>query len=758
MTGNPVNYTSELKKFITSQYIYSGVRVALAIVIPSIILAYMGLLKEYFLFPLATSFVGLTDMPGPMIRRRNALLAAAILFPLIAAVASVLKDYPPLIFVEITVFGLFFTMFGVYGQRFASIGSLALVVMSIFIDGHLTASHTVKNLMIFAAGCFWFFAIFMVVTKIQPYKLAGQMIGENYILLSDYLKIKARFYLENPDYDQLYSEVISKQITIKNLQEETREVVFKTRQIVNESTTTSRLLMVMFLNCIDLYEKLITNVQDYRTIHQHFLDTPILTKLHDYLLELAEELSQIGIALQSGSRNVQINKHQTSMDSIYELYFKIRSERLQADNLEHFMILRLLMTRVGETAAEIRTARLVFTQDLKNATSLSLGLDYEKFLPGNEKLNSKLLVNNLSLRSAHFRHALRVTISLLLGYLASKLHFLGIGHTYWILITILAIMRPAFSTTKHRNLLRLYGTAAGAVAAYVLLTFVHESMIQLAILLASMILCFSLLKDKYAYAVFFMTLYIFITFNFLNPGNVDAIFKDRLLDTAIGGAIVFLISYFVFPVWEHTQNVDFMKESLRANIRYFTEIMRELKGENRDEQRYRIARKGAIIKLANLSDNFQRMLSDPKNQRAKLTVVHQFVNTSHLITAYLASLAQHTQSERTFSEIDWQAWSVKIMDEIQTTLALLEGQKMPDDVLIQKIKPADSVDEMMQGRKSEIIMDGEKNLSRNRQISHLAQLKNLHDLLELLHDVAQEQRKAIQDYVRLKGTVTTART
>ena len=60
-----MNYSAELKKFVTSQYVYSGVRIALAIVIPSLILAYFGLLKEYFLFPLASSFVGLTDQPEP---------------------------------------------------------------------------------------------------------------------------------------------------------------------------------------------------------------------------------------------------------------------------------------------------------------------------------------------------------------------------------------------------------------------------------------------------------------------------------------------------------------------------------------------------------------------------------------------------------------------------------------------------------------------------------------------------------------------
>lgn len=174
-----MNYATQLRKFTTSQYIYSAIRISLAIVIPSIILAYFGLLKEYFLFPLATSFVGLTDQPGPFIRRRNALILAVISFFFVALVASFLKNFPVLIYLEIIFFGMFFSMIGIYGQRLAAVGSLSLVVLGIFIDGHLSGENLLHSLLIFFAGSVFYLLIFLIVSKIQPYKLAGQMVGEN---------------------------------------------------------------------------------------------------------------------------------------------------------------------------------------------------------------------------------------------------------------------------------------------------------------------------------------------------------------------------------------------------------------------------------------------------------------------------------------------------------------------------------------------------------------------------------------------------
>ncbi len=740
-----MNYAIELKKFATSQYIYSAVRITLSIVIPSIILAHFGLLKEFFLFPLATSFVGLTDQPGPFIRRRNSLLLAVLSFFIVALVASFIKDFPPLIYLEIIIFGVFFTMIGVYGQRLAAVGSLSLVVLAIFIDGHLTGENIIKSCLIFLAGSVCYFLIFLVVSKIQPYKLASQMIGENYLELGDYLKIKSKFYLKNPEYDQLHSQVIAQQIKIKNLQEDTRQTVFKTRRIVNESTTTSRLLMLMFLNSIDLHEKLMTSENDYRKVQESFGETGLLTSIGKYLNLLADEMSNIGIGLQSSSKAKPTQDYERELDFIFEEYFDLRNQKLNPSNLENFMIMRVILMRISEITKEIKTIYKVFSQDQKLAKTLSTGLDLNKFVTSEPTLNIKVLKDNFSLKSSHFRHSIRVVLALLIGYLISKFEFLGIGHAYWILITIVAIMRPAYSTTKHRNLLRLYGTVAGAVLAYGLLHFIDHSGTIFALLMLSMILCFSLLKANYFWAVFFMTIYVFLSFNLLRPGNVDLIFKDRILDTAIAGIVAFGISYFVLPVWEHTQNLELMKKSAKSNLDYFQEAMDYFKDTSFDIQDYKLSRKDAVINLANLSDNFQRMISDPKNQQIKMQHIHQFVNTAHLLTAYIASFSQYSKSAKDYPEIDFEVWQTKISAELQRTILILEKEIFPEDILKEsKLQPEDSVEKLLENRKKELLENEFSDRRDPSRITHLTELTNLQEILDLLYDVAKEQRKVAE--------------
>lgn len=737
-----MNYTSELKKFVTSQYIYSGVRIALAVVIPSIILAYLGVLKQFFLFPLGTIFLALTDMPGPFHRRRNSLILALFFYFSISLVAGLLKDFPILIFLEIIIFGLFFTMLGIYGKRLDIVGSLTLVVFAIFIDGAPGVHSALWNACVFSLGAAWFFIVFLLVTVLKPYKLAEQMIGENYIELGKYLRLKSQFYLKNPDFEAIYSQIFGLEVRIKEHQEATREVVFKTRQMVRESTSTSRLLMQLFLNSFDLHEMLILSTNDYKKLQKSFGDKEILEKINLYLNKLSNELINIGISIQGGMKASPIINISDELHQLHEEFFELRNKEMNAETLENFMILRQIFLRITEISDEIQTIYKLKTQNIKLVKSLSTGLDLEKFVTKDEKLNHKVFINNFSLKSNHFRHAIRITVAMLIGYALSKISILGINKVYWILITILAIMRPVYSITKRRNILRIYGTVAGAIVGFVIVYYITNPIVLLGIFLVCLMLTFSLLKDKYAWAVFFMTVYIFLIFDFMKPGNFNDIFLERLFDTLIAAVIVFLVSYLVLPVWEHQKNKTLILKYIKANDKYFNRIIDILNQKNIEIQDYKMSRKEAIISLANLSDNFQKMLSDPKDQQKNLENIHLFVTTAHLFTAYVASLSQYALKGENYSEIDLFGWKNKINNELIIAKSILENEKPEEkNTLSLEISTADQVDELLEKRKKEIREEEFLDRRDPKVISHLTELKNIKELLELIYNEAREQRK-----------------
>ena len=74
----------------------------------------------------------------------------------------------------------------------------------------------------------------------------------------------------------------------------------------------------------------------------------------------------------------------------------------------------------------------------------------------------QLFRDNLTLDSPVFRYSARVALAMLLGFIITQ--FLPYGHhSYWVLLTISVILKPAFSLTKQRNIERIGGTLIGGV-------------------------------------------------------------------------------------------------------------------------------------------------------------------------------------------------------------------------------------------------------------------------------------------------------
>ena len=65
----------------------------------------------------------------------------------------------------------------------------------------------------------------------------------------------------------------------------------------------------------------------------------------------------------------------------------------------------------------------------------------------------------------------RVSLVCVIGFIIAKLFALG-HHSYWVLLTIIVILKPGFSFSKQRNYQRLIGTIAGGVIGVLILTFI----------------------------------------------------------------------------------------------------------------------------------------------------------------------------------------------------------------------------------------------------------------------------------------------
>ncbi len=539
----------------------------------------------------------------------------------------------------------------IYGARASSIGVNALRVMVLNIDRHQQGWNILVNAAYVLAGGSWYMVLSLLLYSFRPYKLVQQALGDCVQATAGYLRIKASFYAREVDYDKSYRQLVESQVAIHEKQDLLRELLFKSRNIVKESTHTGRILMLIFLDIIDLFERFMTSQQDYRLLHRSFDDSEWLEECRKLILGLATELEEIGIAIMSGRPSVDRDALSSRIRQLKQSFDRYRDQgrtgspgsgqmSLPVDIEEGFVGLENILDSIQDIDDRLHVLQRFTTYDRKLGRSFPSDLDYEEFI-AHQDMNRKLILENLTLHSNSFRHSLRVSIATIFGYLISR--FLPFGHGYWILLTIIVILKPVYSLTKKRNYERLMGTLAGAFVGVLLIYFIKDRPALFVLMILFMIGTYAFIRTNYLICVTLMTPYVLLLFHLLYPTDFHSILSDRVIDTLIGSAIAFLANIFIIPSWEHERIGDYMTAALETNIAYFRDVAGAFLGKPATKQQYKLSRQHAFVALANLSDAFGRMLSEPRRQQKKVAEMHQFVVSNHMLTSYIATLAYYAE-------------------------------------------------------------------------------------------------------------------
>lgn len=637
-----MNYITEFRKFITGQYLTKGVRVTVGAILPAWILYKFNWLSVGIALPLGALMVSLTDSPGPIHHRRNGMLVSNLFNFLIAVIIGYTRYYPWLLAIELTLLSFFLSFIGVYGNRVNSIGLIAIIVMVLNIDVHHAQERVFNDALFMLGGGIWYMLLSLVLYSLRPYRLIQQALGEGIINTASYLKTKARLYKTPVDYDEVYQDLLPLQINIHNQHEQLRELLFKARGFTRESTAKSRILLMMFLDSVDLFEQVMTSQQNYKSLHNYFKEGNILENFRLLIIEVANELDKIGLVVQSGFPSKNSGELDALIKETEDAFVVYREEHLQPDNLEGFISLRHILNSIKDISERIKRLHRYTTYSSEVSKEIKHHeIDVEKFV-SRQELDPKLLAENLSLDSNIFRHSLRVSICILAGYLiAQQLPF---GHSYWILLTVVTILKPAYSISKKRNAERLLGTLAGVAIGFLLLYYTKQDTILFGFMVISMIVGYSFLQIQYLISVAGITLYVLLSFHFLHPVDFRSLATDRVIDTAIGSAISFIASLFFLPRWEHEQVNEYIQKLMEANMQYFSTVAQAFYTTVPDINKYKVTRKEAYVALANLSDAFQRSLSEPKKNDTHPELLHQLVVSNHMLTSHIASLAIYAGS------------------------------------------------------------------------------------------------------------------
>jgi len=283
---------------------------------------------------------------------------------------------------------------------------------------------------------------------------------------------------------------------------------------------------------------------------------------------------------------------------------------------------------------------------------------------------------NLDLRSAVCRHAIRLSLCVAAADWIER--SLGWHRAYWLPMTVAVVLKPDFTSTFSRGVLRLLGTFCGLLLATGLFHLLPVSAITQLLLVGVFTFCLRYWGPA-NYGIFTLAVSGLVVFLIAaagySPGEVVA---ARALNTMVGGLLA-LGAYALWPTWERTQVSDGFAEMIDASREYLQGLFKGLATEDPNLDRQRLEWRRA---RSNVEASVDRVISEPGITVTKRDTLLSMLASSHALMLAIVGLEAgtlHKQTQSTVAALETFAHDVDLT--LYLLAAALRGTKMTGDPL-----------------------------------------------------------------------------
>ncbi|MEI7295954.1 FUSC family membrane protein [Paraburkholderia tropica] len=545
-----MRYSVEIRKFLYSQYFYGGLRIAVGISLPAILCLFV-LDKSDLGFTISTGALGacVVDMPGPLKYKRNEMLACSVI-GFLSAYATGLATFSPIaLWATVVPLTFVLSLIVVYGNRWPQISFATLFMMVMTLEEHFTPHQALINALWILLGGLWYTGWSTLVSRLMFDRIEQQALAESVFACADYLLARAQFYDLDNDLDECYRNLVAKQIAAVERQDAARDIVLRNLPKLRSGRIDARRAMHfnLFINTVDLHELFVGAHTDYPLVRNTFGGSDLLVFYRDLIRKAAADLEDIGLAvLQNEAPRANVNVKAELRAIEYELEL-LKKRDLPAKDPEAYAAISASFRRIWSATRLIdRMRRSLASEVPTTETEVRIDEALTRFVT-NRRVSWLQIFSNLTMASPSFRHALRVTIAVAVGFWLGRL--LPLTNAYWIVMTSIIILKPGYSLTRQRNAQRIVGTLIGCVASIALILLVKQPLVLLVSMFAAMVMSYSLLLFNYTASVVFTSAYVLLMFHLLAPGSMRII-GERAIDTVVGCMIAIGASH-LFPYWEY---------------------------------------------------------------------------------------------------------------------------------------------------------------------------------------------------------------
>jgi len=539
--------------------------------------------------------------------------------------------HTPLLFaigLFISTFG--FIMLGAMGTRYASIafGSLLIAIYT------MLGAHQSPNIwfqpVLLLTGAAWYYIVSMFWHILWPLQPVQQNLANVFIQLANYLDSKAELFhpvSELIPQPHRINEANLNSATVSALNQS--KDIFLTRSKRGHVDSASYRFLNIYFMAQDIHERVSSTHYRYQELAKYFERSDVLFRFKHLMQTQAQACREVAQSILLGL------PYKHSSDSIFALdELQLSLNYLQEQENKEW---KMSLTQLGYLFNNLATVE----KQLSNVNNPDNTKPEEDILQDSEVHTLKSMwlrvKSNLTTDSMLFRHAVRMSIALTVGY--GIIQGLGIERGYWILLTTLFVCQPNFGSTRQKIKARIIGTIVGLFVGVPLLTLFPSLESQTVFIVFSGVMFFAFRLNNYSYATGFITVLVLLLFNQLGEGY--AVVLPRLADTLIGCALAVIAVYFILPDWHSKRLHKVMADAIEANKQYLGQIIGQYRIGKKDNLSYRIARRHAHNQDAALATAVSNMLAEPGKYRAAADESFRFLTLNHALLSYTSALGAH---------------------------------------------------------------------------------------------------------------------
>ncbi len=641
LCAKPLGMINKVRDFADSTNFSNALKVTLAATLPVFIFSYLNDFQTGFTIAIGALLTYPSDIPSNIKHKINGILVAALIVAGGNLFVNLMHPYPIFFYPILAVLVFFISMISVYGQRATMVSFSGLLAIS------LAFAHLQSGIALFQyAGLMFIGGLFYLVISVlfeylRPHRYVALQIAECIKLTAKYMKLRGDLWNPETDRSKIIESQLLLQVELNVIHENLREILIRNRSNSGSSNQNKKMLLV-FISCVEILELALSTSFDHNTLHQKFHSHPkVLTTYQQLAYNLAATLKRVSKSIEKNEKYIGKHELMSDLDALEKIILEYESE--SGGGSDGVLMLTNMMHYAEKQIEKIKIIERSFSSGVDLKELKGRDKDLEKFITPHY-YPFQTLKENISFSSGIFRHSLRLTLTLMVGFVLG--HFFIFENSYWILLTIIVIMRPGYGLTRQRSFDRIIGTVAGGVLAFGLLLFIDNRIVMGTLAVVSMLFGFAFTQINYKLGATFVTIYVVLLYGLLMP-NSNQVIEFRIIDTLVGAALAFVANYFLWPTWEFLSLPVYIKKSIEANRNYLNEISTFYNQKGDVLTSYRVARKNAFIEIGNLMASFQRMTQEPKSKQKQQQQVYKLVELNHSLLSASASLGTYIQTHHT---------------------------------------------------------------------------------------------------------------